>query len=321
MEVLNDEDTHIEAVLREFNNKDHQEDPVIHFYEDFLKAYDPEQKKHRGVFYTPQSVVSYIVRSVNESLQGEFGLEDGLASTATWEDVLKTHKELRMPLDTDPKSPFVQILDPATGTGTFLVEVIEVIHKTLLAKWKGQHFSDAKQQDLWNEYVPNHLLPRLHGYELMMAPYAIAHLKIGLKLYETKYNFNHVERARIFLTNSLEPPQDFSGTLEFAVPALAHEAEAVNKIKRRQRFTVIIGNPPYAGHSANTGEWISSLLRGFDIERGKSTWNYFEVNGLPLGERNPKYLNDDYVKFIKFSQSRIDLSEVGILAFITIMDI
>ena len=127
-----------------------------------------------------------------------------------------------------PTQAFVQILDPATGTGTFLVEVIDLIHKTLVAKWKAQGHGEKKIDGLWNEYVPKHLLPRLHGYELLMAPYAIAHLKIGLKLYETGYRFGSDERARIYLTNALEPAHDFSGTFEFAIPALAHEAQAVN---------------------------------------------------------------------------------------------
>src|SRR5680860_1184734 len=132
--------------------------------------------------------------------------------------------------------PFVQILDPATGTATFLVEVIDVVYRTLVAKWKQQRLNDAQQRAAWNDYVPKHLLPRLHGYELLMAPYAIAHLKVGLKLYETGYRFGSEERARIYLTNALEAAQDFSGQFAFAIPALAHEAKAVNAIKRDQRF-------------------------------------------------------------------------------------
>src|SRR5207249_75283 len=132
-----------------------------------------------------------------------------------------------------------------------LVEVIDLIHRTMLAKWKAQGHGEKKISSLWNEYVPKHLLPRLHGYELLMAPYAIAHLKIGLKLYETGYRFDSEERARIYLTNALEPAHDFSGRFEFAIPALAHEAKAVNEIKRAQRFTVVIGNPPYSGISSN----------------------------------------------------------------------
>ena len=174
------DDANMEAVVRDFGDRNPQEDPVIHFYELFLKEYDAKKRMQRGVFYTPRPVVSYIVRSVDELLRTEFGLADGLADTTTWGEMAKRHKDLKIPEGVSPDQDFVQILDPATGTGTFLVEVIDVIHKTLVAKWKAQGHGEKKIDALWNEYVPKHLLPRLHGYELLMAPYAIAHLKIGL---------------------------------------------------------------------------------------------------------------------------------------------
>jgi hypothetical protein len=306
-------EANMEAVLRDFGDRKPEEDPVIFFYEDFLKAYDKKKKVQRGVFYTPKPVVSYIVRSVHELLQKEFELEDGLADTTTWGEMVKKFPYpedgkpgLQIPSDTSPETPFVQILDPATGTGTFLVEVIEVIFRTLTDKWKKKDLTKEQQRTAWNNYVPKHLLPRLHGYELMMAPYAIAHMKIGLKLYETGYRFDSNERARIYLTNALEPPQDFSEQFVFMSPALAHEAQAVNTIKRDKRFTVIIGNPPYAGHSSNTGEWISKLVH-----------DYHFVDGVPLGERNPKWLQDDYVKFVRLGQQVVSQSPMGILGFIT----
>ena len=239
------DDANMEAVVRDFGDRNPQEDPVIHFYEHFLAAYDKKQKVRRGVFYTPRPVVSYIVRSVDELLRTEFGLADGLADTTTWDEMAKRHKDLKIPEGVSPGQDFVQILDPATGTGTFLVEVIDLIHKTLVAKWEAQGHGERKIDTLWNEYVPKHLLTRLHGYELLMAPYAIAHLKIGLTLYETGYRFGSDERAHVYLTDALEPAKDFSGLLEFAVPALAHEAKAVNEVKRCRRFTVVVGNPPY----------------------------------------------------------------------------
>ena len=222
----------MEAVVRDFGDRNRDEDPVIHFYELFLKEYDAKKRMQRGVFYTPQPVVSYIVRSVHELLQTEFGLDDGLADTTTWGEMAEKHPGLKLPRSPtsrakatiSPDEPFVQILDPATGTATFLVEVIDVIHRTLAAKWKQQRLTDAQQRAAWNDYVPKHLLPRLHGYELMMAPYAIAHMKIGLKLDETGYRFGTEERARIYLTNALEPWQDSSDTLRASSPALAHEA-------------------------------------------------------------------------------------------------
>lgn len=210
----------MEAVVRDFGDRNPQEDPVIHFYELFLKEYDAKKRMQRGVFYTPRPVVSYIVRSVDELLRTEFGLPDGLADTATWGEMAKCHKDLKIPKGVSLDQDFVQILDPATGTGTFLVEVIDLIHKSLVSKWKAQGHGEKKIEALWNEYVPKHLLTRLHGYELLMAPYAIAHLKIGLKLYETGYRFDSDERARVYLTNALEPAQDFSGSFEFAIPEI-----------------------------------------------------------------------------------------------------
>jgi hypothetical protein len=190
---LNSPSTHLDAVLRDFGNRTQREDPVIHFYEDFLREYDAKKKIQRGVFYTPQPVVSYIVRSVHELLETEFGLADGLADTTTWREMAKKHADLTIPDGVKPEQPFVQILDPATGTATFLVEVIDVIHRHLKAKWdKGGLKAmpvlpdtsfprlSAAFPEYWNQYVALALLPRLHGYELMMAPYAIAHMKIGL---------------------------------------------------------------------------------------------------------------------------------------------
>ena len=306
IDLIQSDSTNMEAVLRDFGAKNPLEDPVIHFYELFLKEYDAEMRMQRGVFYTPRPVVSFIVRSVDELLRTEFDLDDGLADTTTWGEMVVHCNDLEIPEGATLDQAFVQILDPATGTGTFLVEVIDLIYTTLTEKWQAEGNSKKKVEQLWNDYVPKHLLPRLHGYELMMAPYAIAHMKIGLKLYETGYRFKSDERARIYLTNSLEPAQDFSGTFEFAIPALAHEAEAVNTIKKDKRFTVVIGNPPYAGHSTNISPWIEALVD-----------DYFQISGTPLNEANSKWLRDDYVKFVRFGQEMMRSSRVGLFSFIT----
>ncbi len=312
-DLLQSPDTHMEAILRDFGNRTQREDPVIHFYELFLTAYDKAKKVQRGVFYTRSPSYPTSSAAVHKLLQTEFGLADGLADTTTWGEMVKKNPKLKLPPLTDepgekrtidPKEPFVQILDPATGTGTFLVEVIDVIHKTLTAMWEKQGKSKADVLKLWNEYVPKDLLPRLYGYELMMAPYAIAHMKIGLKLSETGYRFTIEERARIYLTNSLEPK--VTQLPHIAVEALAHEAAAVNEVKWYKRFTVVIGNPPYAGHSSNTGDWITGLVN-----------DYYVVDGKPLGERNPKWLQDDYVKFIRLGQHLIEQSGYGIQSYIT----
>ena len=309
------DDANMEAVIGDFGDRNPREDPVIHFYELFLKEYDAKKRMQRGVFYTPRPVVSYIVRSVDKLLRTELGLADGLADTTTWDEMASRHADLKIPKGISPDQNFVQILDPATGTGTFLVEAIDVIHGTLVEKWRVQGYRDSDMEALWNEYVPKHLLPRLHGYELLMAPYAIAHLKICLKLYETGYRFGSEERAQVYLTNALEPAHDFSGLMEFAIPALAHEARAVNRVKSGQRFTVVIGNPPYSGHSANKGEWIRALLH--DSVGDGRVENYFEVDGGPLNERNPKWLNDDYVKFIRLAHWQIERTGHGVIGFIT----
>ncbi len=318
VELLRGDQTDLPAILRDFGNRTRGEDPVIHFYEHFLSAYNKQLKIQRGVFYTPKPVVSYIVRSVHELLQTEFCLEDGLADIATWGEMIERHPELELPVLNDPNGdekrlspdePFVQILDPATGTATFLVEVIDVIYRTLAAKWKQQRLTDTQQRAAWNEYVPRHLLPRLHAFELMMAPYAIAHMKIGLKLAETGYRFGTEERARIYLTNALEKPNNKQAKL-IGFDALAHEAEAVNKIKKSKRFTVVIGNPPYANYSANLSPEARRIVDKYRIFRG-----------VPIRERNQlqfeRNIQDDFVKFISIAQDLVDASDVGVFGYIT----
>ncbi len=287
----------MEAILKDFGHRTRQEDPVVHFYETFLGAYDPKMREARGVYYTPEPGVSYIVRSVDHLLRTAFSLTDGLADaekiTIKAPDGKGTAEVHR-----------VQILDPATGTGTFLHGIIDHVSET---------FTDNK--GMWSSYVSEHLLPRLFGFELLMAPYAVAHLKLGLQLAESGYDFESDERLGVFLTNTLEEAAQVSGNL-FA-QWVVDEANAANEVKQGAPVMVVLGNPPYSGHSANTGKWISGLLRGVDTQTGKKTGSYFEVDGEPLGERNPKWLNDDYVKFIRFAQWRIEQTGYGILAFIT----
>ena len=298
----------MEAVLRDFGNRNPTEDPVIHFYELFLKEYDPVKRMKRGVFYTPRPVVSFIVRSVHEILRKEFGLADGLADATTWGEFVKAQQlrhpqsEIRIPEGVSADAPFVQILDPATGTGTFLVETIDVIYRTLTEKWRKAGKSDSQIRELWNDYVPKHLLPRLYGFELMMAPYSIAHMKIGLKLRETHYSFLSSERARIYLTNTLEEPKDFSGYFAQMAPALAHEAAEANTIKRHTPITVVIGNPPYSNRGMlNKNDWISKLLEDYKRDLNEQKLN----------------LDDDFIKFIRYGQEFINRNALGVLGYIT----
>ena len=312
VELLNSPDTHMEAILRDFGNLTQQEDPVIHFYELFLSEYDKKKKAQRGVFFTPRPVVSYIVRSVHELLQSEFELEDGLADITSWGDMAKRKAGIEIPDGVSPDEPFVQILDPATGTGTFLVEVIDIVHKTMRAKWIEQGHMALETLGLWSEYVHKHLLPRLYGFELMMAPYAIAHMKLGVKLYETGYTFGVGERVHVYLTNSLEPARDSMPRRVFEQwsPALADEAKTVNLVKLEKCFTVVVGNPPYSVISAN--------LSG-DVRQSVEPYRY--VDGAPIRERSmlrlEMHLQDDYVKFFRDSEARIAASAAGIVSLIT----
>ena len=277
----------MDLVLADFGKRTRQEDPVVHFYETLLKAYDPKMRVARGVYYTPEPVVSYIVRSVDHILRTEFGLPDGLADNSMIEvPVPGKPKETR-------KVHKVQILDPACGTGTFLAQVIETIRDTVIAK---------QGAGMWPGYVHDHLLPRLYGFELLMAPYAIAHLKLGLRLKETGYDIEQSERLRVYLTNSLEEAHEREhGQLTFFGTWLAEEADRASEVKRELPIMVILGNPPYSNSSQNRGEWISGLVA--DYKAG-------------LGERKVN-LDDDYVKFIRFGQWRIDRTRSGVLAFVT----
>lgn len=297
------------AVLRDFGKRTRQEDPVVHFYETFLAAYDPGLRETRGVYYTPEPVVSYIVRSVDKILRRDFGIGDGLADTGKI-PVYENHKANGASTVKRKKVGDIHrvlILDPATGTGTFLHGVIDLIHDTITRK------SGA---GVWNSYVPSHLLPRLFGFELLMAPYAVAHMKLGIQLAETGYTFQSGERLRVYLTNTLEEAFDL-GDLPLFANIIAEEANAAGQIKTKHPVMVVLGNPPYSGHSVNNSEWIAKLLRGMDKSSNVQTGNYFEVDGEPLGERNPKWLNDDYVKFIRFAQWRIETTGYGVLAFIS----
>ena len=323
----------MEDILRAFNKNKPGDDPVIHFYEDFLKADDRKMRAKRGVFYTPSPVVQFIVRSVDEILKTEFGIEDGLASTITWGEFLARQPNVLLPLPlgegrgegspaprpplTLPKfctldTPFVQILDPATGTGTFIVEVITQVHAHMLAKWRKQGLvTKAQWQPLWVEYVKQHLLPRLYAFELMMAPYAIAHMKIGLKLGETGYTFpDDGPRVNVFLTNALEPAHAINPGLAFEAPMLAHEAAAANRVKEQLAATVVVGNPPYSGISSNMTDEMREIIDAYRF-----------VDGVKIVEKGAlqfeKNLNDDYVKFIRFSQMQSIRSGCGVLGLVT----
>ena len=282
----------INKVMAGYGKRTRQQDPMIHFYEDFLSAYDQRLRKNCGVYYTPQPVVNYIVRAVDEILQSEFGLPMGLADTSKTKVKVLNQKVKKSDKDTyEVETHKVQILDPATGTGTFLAEVIHAIHD----KMKGQ-------QGMWQSYVEKHLLPRINGFELLVASYAMAHLKLDMVLSETGYVSNSNQRLRVYLTNSLEEHHPDAGTL-FA-NALSNEANQANHIKRDAPVMVVIGNPPYSGISDNNFDWIMRLIE-----------DYKYVNDVHFNERK-HWLNDDYVKFIRLGQSFVDKNNEGVMAYI-----
>ncbi len=304
--------TDMDAVLADFGKRTRREDPIVHFYETFLTQYDPKLRELRGVYYTPEPVVSYIVRSVDYLLREHFDCPDGLADTST---VTYAYIDDEGNKRTE-RSPRVLLLDPACGTGTFAYTVIDLIRET---------YREMGNAGMWSGYVREHLLPRLFGFELLMAPYAVAHLKLGMQLAALDlpkeersnwaYDFESDERLGVYLTNTLE--QAFSRSKLLLGGFISDEANEAARVKQDYPVMVVLGNPPYSGHSANKGEWVTDLLHGDDGRSGKKVGNYFEVDGKPLGERNPKWLNDDYVKFIRFAQWRIEQTGYGILAFIT----
>lgn len=277
----------VQELMKEYYHKDlwgethGGPDPVIHFYEDFLKEYDPELRKRMGAFYTPLPVVRFIVRSVDYILEKEFGLQQGLADTSK---VGETHR--------------VQILDPAVGTGTFLTEVLRSIY----ARFEGQ-------EGRWPTYVHQDLLPRLHGFELMMAPYVIAHLKLGMFLKETKFKYFN-RRLGIYLTNSLEEsetPKDLFSGFGFA-ESIAEESKEAAIIKNKTPIMVVIGNPPYSISSSNAsiGPDGKKTMIGRLIDDYKKNLNEQKLN-----------LDDDYIKFIRYAEHFIEKNKTGIVAMIT----
>ncbi|MFA5945731.1 MAG: type ISP restriction/modification enzyme [Patescibacteria group bacterium] len=271
-----------------------EKDPIIHFYEDFLHEYDPAERKKMGAYYTPLPVVRFIVRAVDEALKRDFGLPKGLADTSKRKVTVTTQgmkpKEVEIHR--------VQILDPAVGTATFLNEIIKHVAKD----FKGQ-------EGRWCSYVESDLMPRLHGFELMMAPYTIAHLKLAMTLQEA--GCGHLnQRLGVYLTNTLEEGVKVDDTL-FGLglsDAIAKEAEAAGKIKHEKPIMVIVGNPPYSGESSNKTDYAMSLVAKYKFEPGGKE---------KLKERNPKWINDDYVKFIAFAEDMIEKTGEGIVAMIT----
>lgn len=291
----------VARLMENFGKLTGQNDPFLHFYETFLAAYNPSKRKARGVWYTPEPVVNFIVRAVDEVLQSEFGLADGLADTSKvtidWDtgqrEVTRKGKFRKDGTNVVERRDVhrVQILDPATGTGTFLAEVIKQIAPKVQGVAPG----------MWDGYIEQDLIPRLHGLELLMASYAMCHMKLDMILTELGYKPTaSPPRLSVFLTNSLEEGKPADRTLPFA-QWISREAEGASEIKRDMPIMCVIGNPPYSKSSTNNGDWIIGEMS--EYKKG-------------LGERKIN-LNDDYMKFIRFAEILIQKNDGGIVAMIT----
>jgi len=285
--------TNIDELLHNFGKSTQMQDPIIHFYENFLAEYDPKLRKSRGVWYTPQPVVNFIVRAVDEVLKTDFELKKGIANTSkTKIKVMEQGND--KPIEKEVHK--VQILDPATGTGTFLTEVVKHIYNKY----------GKANQGTWTKTVHDDLIPRLNGFELLMASYSMAHLKLDMLLQETGYKATSDKRFNIFLTNSLE--EDFKTVPNlFMADWLSKEAQEANRVKRNTPVMCIIGNPPYSGESSNKNTWIKALMDDYKKEPGGKE---------KLKEQNSKFINDDYVKFLRYGQHFIEDNGSGVLAFI-----
>jgi hypothetical protein len=255
------------------------EDPLMHFYETFLAVYDPKLRQRRGVYYTPEPVVQFIVHSVDWLLKNRFGRSWGLAD------------------------PNVRILDPAAGTGTFLYYVIQSVHAEMVRRGQG---------GIWLE-KSREVLGRVFGFELLMAPYVVSHLKLGLLMQGLGAPLGPNERPQVYLANTLEEGIPHAGTTEGLSDTIAEETSQAAHIKQQEDILVVLGNPPNSGHSANA----SQDAQGRSNFIGKLLREYEYVDGASLGERNLKGLQDDYVKFIRYGEYRIDRTGHGILAFVT----
>ena len=260
------------GILDSYYHQGKGSDPIVHFYETFLAHYDPAERERRGVYYTPEPVVGYIVRSLHAILKTDFGKLDGLASDG------------------------VTLLDPAAGTMTFVARAAE----QAVAEFEAKYGNGGRA-----DFIRRHILKNFYAFELMMAPYAVGHLKMSFFLEELGHRLADDERMPFYLTNTLDNEELEQSRLP-GFSALAEESHLAGEVKKQTPILVILGNPPYSGHSTNMGEWIRGLI---DV--------YKQVDGKPLGEKNPKWLQDDYVKFLRFAQWKIERAGQGIAGMIT----
>ncbi len=260
------------GILDRYYHEGKGSDPIVHFYETFLAQYDPDERERRGVYYTPEPVVGYIVRSLHGLLKTEFDQRDGLASDG------------------------VTLLDPAAGTMTFVARAA----REAVAEFEDKYGSGGKE-----DFIRRHILKNFYALELMMAPYAVGHLKMSFFLEELGHRLADDERMPFYLTNTLDTEELEQTHMPF-YSALAEESRLAGEVKKKAPILCILGNPPYSGHSSNKGDWIKGLID-----------DYKQVDGKPLGEKNPKWLQNDYVKFLRFAQWKIEQAGHGVVGMIT----
>jgi hypothetical protein len=259
------------GILDHYYREGKGSDPIVHFYETFLAQYDPEERERRGVYYTPEPVVSYIVRSLHSLLKTEFGKSDGLASDG------------------------VTLLDPAAGTMTFVARAAQ----EAVREFEARYGTGARE-----DFIRRHILRNFYAFELMMAPYAVGHLKIGFFLEELGHRLRDDERVPFYLTNSLDTEELEQSRLP-GFSSLAEESRLAGEVKKQTPLLVILGNPPYSGISSNMGGWITTLIE-----------DYKYVDGRHFGEKK-HWLQDDYVKFLRFAQWKIEQTGRGVIGMIT----
>ena len=281
--------------LLNFQKDIHNQDPIIYLYELFLKFYSPKDKLKLGVFYTPMPIVEFMVESLDYLIKSEFKIFDGLLNFTAFGE--KTQ-------------PIVQILDPAQGTGTFLIHLLQFIREEFEYKFFSKSYSSQ-----WNQYIRQNLLPRIYGFELMIIPYFLSLFKIHLKFNDWNTLVDSGLKINFFRINSLEDHSK-DNSLQLSKSGKNSSHSTLLNSESDSKILVIIGNPPYSGHSKNNSLWINNLLRG-KIGDKTALANYFEIDGEPLNEKNSKWLNDDYVKFIRLGHWLIENTDQGILAYIT----
>lgn len=261
--------TDINKILHEYFHEGKGKDPIIHFYETFLSEYDPKTREMRGVYYTPEPVVSYIVRSLHIILKERFDKPDGFADKN------------------------VTVLDPAAGTLTFLAETAKLAVDEFVSK-----YGEGSRKT----FIKNHILKNFYAFELMMAPYAIGHLKMSFLLEELGYRLEKNDRVKLYLTNTLEM-EELPETKLPGMASLSEESHLAGRVKKEHPILAILGNPPYSKFSVNKSDFIEQEMALYKED--------------VLKEKNLQPLSDDYIKFIRFAHWKIDRDGKGIIGLIT----